>query len=236
MIKKDIDCVNLDNEKFLFQEKHSAVHTDDFTGEEQIYLDFNFDQNPVVAELAVQSFGVESEKFCQKGDYQNEQSVQQRAFIGAISATKIWAHDVDENHYLQTLQEEGQQLQKIWNEQVKSACHEIQDYFPTIAMELAAAKFEEHDYRPVLSVDGQEVLLDTGAMVSVWPKEHDSSPDPNFSLEAVNKTSIRTYGRKKVMIHIGEKPYSKEVILSDVSRPILGWDFMRQYKLSIIWG
>ena len=35
MIKKDVDCVNLDNEQVLIQENHSAVHTDDSTCEEQ---------------------------------------------------------------------------------------------------------------------------------------------------------------------------------------------------------
>ena len=35
---------------------------------------------------------------------------------------------------------------------------------------------------------------------------------------------------------IGGKSYSKEVIMSDVPKPILGCDFLRQHKLNIMWG
>ena len=61
-------------------------------------------------------------------------------------------------------------------------------------MQIAAAmtEMDYFDFRPMLRTDGMDILIDTGAMVSVWPRPKNTPHDPTFSLEAVNKTIIHT--------------------------------------------
>ena len=72
-------------------------------------------------------------------------NVQDNFIVSAISAKRLWC-DVDEKEYLQTLQADGDSLQKIWDKEVRNACQSIQNYFPSQAMEIAAAKFQDFDY------------------------------------------------------------------------------------------
>ena len=81
------------------------------------------------------------------------------------------------------------------------------------------------------------ILVDTGAMVSVWPKADypDAKKDNKTALEAVNKTKIATYGRIERKLNLSEGNFVHMVYIADVPAPVLGLDFLFKYKLDIRW-
>ena len=102
----------------------------------------------------------------------------------------------------------------------------------------ASIKDKEWSPRVVDSITKESILLDCGAMISCWPKHRypGAMKDPFIKLEAVNKSSIDTYGKRTINIRVGRKMYSHEVILADIPKPVLGWDFIRAHQLSFIWS
>ena len=75
---------------------------------------------------------------------------------------------------------------------------------------------------------GRQFLVDTGAEVSVLPatgqdtRMGQSSP----SLMAANGSSIKTYGVRTIPLRCTSKTYEWNFIVADVSRPLLGADFL----------
>ena len=114
------------------------------------------------------------------------------------------------------------------------------DYFnATYVTKSSAAK--RPDFRPKIrdALSDVDILIDTGAMVSVWPSKYCSetlSEDTSFQLEAVNHSKLKTFGRKTRQIQIGSKLYEKSMIIADIPMLILGWDFLRQNQLDIVWN
>ena len=84
---------------------------------------------------------------------------------------------------------------------------------------------------------GTRFLVDTGADVSVLPptpavKRHPSSS--SFTLQAVNKTTIQTYGEKSMTIDVGlRRAYRWIFVLADIPLPILGADFLAHFGLKV---
>ena len=80
-------------------------------------------------------------------------------------------------------------------------------------------------------------LIDTGAQVSVLPprsEDRDRSPVNNMQLQAVNGTAIRTFGQRSMAVELGlAKSFEWSFNIADVSKPILGADFLRQYGLLV---
>lgn len=78
-------------------------------------------------------------------------------------------------------------------------------------------------------------LVDTGADVSVVP------PSPcerkhlqSLRLEAVNHTSIATYGTRSLTLNLGlRRTFRWAFIIADVPKPILGADFLRHFSLLV---
>ena len=93
------------------------------------------------------------------------------------------------------------------------------------------------DLRPFLkdAVTGREYLFDTGSQVTAIPPQAGDVPDPSVQLDAVNGTSLRTYGTKEIQIKVGRHTYSYVALKADVSRPILGYDFVKHFRLGIEW-
>ena len=83
---------------------------------------------------------------------------------------------------------------------------------------------------------GLRFLVDTGAEVSVIPssvsdRNHHKS---NLTLQAVNNTSIATYGNRLLTLNIGlRRTFQWVFIIADVKNPIIGADFIRHYSLSV---
>ena len=81
----------------------------------------------------------------------------------------------------------------------------------------------------------QQCLLDTGSQVSLWPP---STTTPRIGqsrikLVAANGTPIQCYGQQTRKINIGGKRYSFVFFITNMSRPILGIDFLLQFKMTI---
>ena len=84
-------------------------------------------------------------------------------------------------------------------------------------------------------VSKRQFLVDTGVEVSVLPAtgfEQRTRPR-GVSLLAANNTSIRTYGTHTLILHFGSNTYRWNFIVADVSRPLVGADFLRSYSLLV---
>jgi hypothetical protein len=78
-------------------------------------------------------------------------------------------------------------------------------------------------------------LVDTGANISVLPKTKGQTSTPlPFQLYAANNTVIPTYGEKTLEIDLYlRRPYKWKFIIADVSKPILGADFLKHHQLIV---
>ena len=78
-------------------------------------------------------------------------------------------------------------------------------------------------------------LIDTGAAVSVIPKEAGDVTNPSVQqLRAANGTPIAAYGRKSLTLNLGlRRTFRWMFIVADVPYPILGIDFLDHFDLLI---
>lgn len=89
-------------------------------------------------------------------------------------------------------------------------------------------------------ISGKTFLVDTGAFVSVYPIsasrenyfQRDQHPS-SVSLIAANGTRIRTYGTVTIPLLLNSRSYSWTFTLADVSRPLLGADFLSHHDLLV---
>ena len=82
---------------------------------------------------------------------------------------------------------------------------------------------------------GKHFLVDTGATSSIYPAtRHDThSRRSDVVLYAANGTPIRTYGTRKLCLHIIGKKLEWEFVVADVKQPILGADFLCAHSLIV---
>ena len=94
------------------------------------------------------------------------------------------------------------------------------------------------DLRPHLLDPASKLhlLVDSGSQVSAWPPDPGDVPVQGMNLKAVNGSKIQCYGHKEVEIKIGRKAYKFRVIKADVASPVIGWDFVRHYRLDMVWN
>ena len=87
---------------------------------------------------------------------------------------------------------------------------------------------------------GLSILVDTGACCNIWPRRYfpKLSVDPHKKLQAVNGSTIQTFGEEVIEIHplYAKKPYKIKVIVAQVDEPILGFNFIIAYKLNLQWS
>ena len=78
-------------------------------------------------------------------------------------------------------------------------------------------------------------LLDTASKVSLWPPSPSSSrlPLSRIRLTAANGTPIQAFGQQRKDIKIGGKSYLFIFLIAQVSRPILGLDFLQNFRMTI---
>ena len=101
----------------------------------------------------------------------------------------------------------------------------------------AAQESDLVDFRPHLTDPHLgELLIDSGSMVSAFPPEPGDLEDNSLSLKAVNGSKIKCYGKKEFSIKIGRKSYPFLAYKADVQAPVLGWDFLRRFKLNLEWN
>jgi hypothetical protein len=79
-------------------------------------------------------------------------------------------------------------------------------------------------------------LVDTGSDVCVFPRTRvkSSLPKRNYSLSAVNGTSISTYGIITLPLNLGlRRNFTWNFIVADVDTAIIGTDFLAHFALSV---
>ena len=93
------------------------------------------------------------------------------------------------------------------------------------------------DFRPHLKdkKTGTFMLVDSGSQCSACPPDPGDQVDTSIALKAINGTQLRCYGFKEVEIKLGRKLIKYRLIKADVETTVLGWDFLRKNKLSMIW-
>ncbi|KAJ8031654.1 hypothetical protein HOLleu_24913 [Holothuria leucospilota] len=84
-------------------------------------------------------------------------------------------------------------------------------------------------------LSGTQFLVDTGAEVSVLPPTSlEKCQNCTYSLQAVNKTPIATYGEKSVTLNLGlRRSFRWIFIIAAVPKPIIGADFLKHFSLLV---
>ena len=83
---------------------------------------------------------------------------------------------------------------------------------------------------------GTKYLIDTGASVSVFPiSKLKFQPKQNgLKLFAANSTPIKTFGKRRFILDFGfKKKFHWNFVLAQVSKPIIGADFLRNFGLLV---
>lgn len=81
---------------------------------------------------------------------------------------------------------------------------------------------------------GKRFLIDSGAEISVLPPTPGAQPASDIVLTAANGTRIRTYGPKTLQLDFGfNRTFPWTFEMADVSRPIIGADFLHYFGLLI---
>lgn len=82
---------------------------------------------------------------------------------------------------------------------------------------------------------GLSFLVDTGANISVIPRKPGQPSTPlQFKLYAANNTVINTYGEKTLELDLNlRRPFKWKFIVADVSKPIIGADFLNYHQLVV---
>ena len=83
---------------------------------------------------------------------------------------------------------------------------------------------------------GLKFLVDTGAEVSAVPRSraHQRTQCQGPALQAVNNTTIATYGTCSLTLDLGlRRTFRWVFIIADVSKPILGADFLKHFGLLV---
>ncbi len=79
-------------------------------------------------------------------------------------------------------------------------------------------------------------MIDSGGDISAIPPTHTDRQRPNssFTLQAVNRTNIKTYGQRLLNLNLGlRRSFSYIFIVADFPRPNLGADFLERFNLSV---
>ena len=79
-------------------------------------------------------------------------------------------------------------------------------------------------------------LIDTGAQISVLPLRPGDrlNASDGIKLQAANGSSIRTFGDRSVQLDLGlAKAFTWKFTIADVSKPIIGADFLRYFGLLV---
>lgn len=106
----------------------------------------------------------------------------------------------------------------------------------TAALSSAADRESAAECRRLFVTDRKtkiKYLIDTGADFSVFPPTDRNNVQTN-NLFAANGTPIKTYGTKVIPVDLGlRRSMNFEFLLADVTKPIIGVDFLHKYDLLV---
>lgn len=85
---------------------------------------------------------------------------------------------------------------------------------------------------------GRRFLVDTGAEVSIFPVTGTDARfrSPGPPLYAANGSTIRTFGTLSLTLNLGVRRCTWPFVLAEVSRPLIGADFLRHHGLLVDLG
>ena len=85
------------------------------------------------------------------------------------------------------------------------------------------------------SISKRQFLVDTGAEISVLPATGLDTRirKPGLPLLAANGSSIKTYGKRTLSLHFASNKYTWNFTVAEVTRPLLGADFLRSNSLLV---
>ena len=106
------------------------------------------------------------------------------------------------------------------------------------ALHCAVSTSENHKHTQLFvpdSISQRCFLVDTGAQVSVTPacKLDKKTGSRGPLLQAANGSTLTTYGTRVVCLRFGQRNFQARLIAADVSRPLLGADFLRTHSLLV---
>ena len=78
----------------------------------------------------------------------------------------------------------------------------------------------------------QRYLVDSGSAFSIRPFRSSSKPT-GPGLATATGTPIRCWGRQRAAIRAGGRSFSCNLLMADVSFPILGADFLGQHRMMV---
>ncbi|XP_076761796.1 uncharacterized protein LOC143429857 [Xylocopa sonorina] len=85
----------------------------------------------------------------------------------------------------------------------------------------------------------EEVLVDTGSYLCVYPRTHIKGriQMTEYQLCAANNIVINIYGDRTINLNMGlRRAFPWSVIIADISRSMIGTDFLSQYRLLVDLG
>ena len=117
---------------------------------------------------------------------------------------------------------------------------DIDDLYPLLPEYMCAmSATKDSDIRPRIMdiTSGKSMLIDSGAMITVVPRKlyPSSSLDNALTLEAVDGSKIKTFGKVDISLNFSGKAYRHKAIVANIDDSILGWDFMRAKQLNFEW-
>ena len=82
------------------------------------------------------------------------------------------------------------------------------------------------------SGEGRSYLVDTGSAYSILPFSS-TAPTTGPALTAASGASIRAWGRRHVQITAGGRRFSWKFLQAEVAFPIIGADFLANFKMAV---
>ena len=84
-------------------------------------------------------------------------------------------------------------------------------------------------------ISGKRCLLDSGSQISLWPasSNHQKICTSTVQLVAANGTKIKSFGSAQRKIQIGLEKYSFVFVFVEITRPILGIDFLQHFGMTL---
>ncbi|XP_045764373.1 uncharacterized protein LOC123869707 [Maniola jurtina] len=114
--------------------------------------------------------------------------------------------------------------------EIADRVHEIVPAAPQVATASASSSSNADMAKEI------QFLVDTGSDLSVFPRSAVKTPckKSKYDLVAANNTVIHTYGPRQLHLNLGlRRNYTWNFTVADVSRPIIGVDFLSFYNLLV---
>ena len=72
----------------------------------------------------------------------------------------------------------------------------------------------------------------------MFPKsdDHSAPMDKHTGLQAINGTTIPTYGKKLVKVRFNKKTFEHSMTVARIDQAIIGWDMLMKFRFDLLWS